>query len=91
VTPRDLDEAWSFFERPDLHKRSAVDAVSFVLMRRAKIRAAFPFDRHFATVGCRRARKGEQDYRGDGSRISNAVSPGSLVTVTHPPYWLTSA
>lgn len=30
-------------------------------------------------------------YRGEGSRISNAVLPGSLVTFTHPPYWLTSA
>ena len=31
------------------------------------------------------------DYRGEGSRISHMVSPGSLVTFTHPPYWLTRA
>jgi predicted nucleic acid-binding protein len=53
ATPRDLREAWAFFERRDLHKLSAVDAVSFVLMRRARIRSAFAFDHHFATVGFR--------------------------------------
>jgi predicted nucleic acid-binding protein len=53
VTPRDLGEAWAFFDRSDLHKLSAVDAVSFVLMRRAKIRAAFAFDHHFAAAGFR--------------------------------------
>lgn len=51
VLPRDLAEAWVFFERRDLHKLSAVDAVSFVLMRRAAIRSAFAFDHHFAAVG----------------------------------------
>jgi len=55
VTPRDLREAWVFFDRRDLHKLSAVDAVSFVLMRRARIRTAFAFDHHFATVGYRLA------------------------------------
>ncbi len=53
VSPRDLQEGWAYFERTDLHKLSAVDAVSFVLMRRAKIRYAFAFDHHFATVGFR--------------------------------------
>jgi predicted nucleic acid-binding protein len=53
VTPRDLANAWVFFDRTDLHKLSAVDAVSFVLMRRAKIRFAFAFDHHFATAGFR--------------------------------------
>ena len=53
VTPRDLAGAWVFFDRADLHKLSAVDAVSFVLMRRAKIRFAFAFDHHFATAGFR--------------------------------------
>jgi predicted nucleic acid-binding protein len=53
VTPRELRDAWAFFERRDLHKLSAVDAVSFVLMRRGHIRMAFAFDHHFATVGFR--------------------------------------
>lgn len=53
ATPRDLREAWAFFERSDLHKLSAVDAVSFVVMRRAHIRSAFAFDQHFATIGFR--------------------------------------
>jgi predicted nucleic acid-binding protein len=53
VTPRELREAWAFFERRNLHKLSAVDAVSFVLMRREHIRMAFAFDHHFATVGFR--------------------------------------
>jgi len=53
VSARDVGEAWAFFERRDLHKLSAVDAVSFVLMRHARIRTAFAFDHHFATVGFR--------------------------------------
>lgn len=50
-TPADLEKAWPYFQRRDLHKLSAVDATSFVLMRREKIRAAFAFDRHFAEAG----------------------------------------
>jgi predicted nucleic acid-binding protein len=48
---RDLTAAWSFFERRDLHKLSAVDATSFVIMKRERIRRAFTFDNHFAKVG----------------------------------------
>jgi len=48
---RDLAAAWTYFERRDLHKLSAVDATSFVLMGRHKIRRAFSFDHHFAKVG----------------------------------------
>jgi predicted nucleic acid-binding protein len=48
---RDLKAAWSFFDRRDLHKLSAVDATSFVIMKREKIRRAFTFDHHFAKVG----------------------------------------
>lgn len=51
VTPADLEEAWPFFQRRDLHKLSAVDATSFVLMTHEKIRTAFTFDHHFAAVG----------------------------------------
>ncbi len=47
----DLQNAWAYFARRDLHKLSAVDATSFVLMKREKIRIAFSFDHHFASVG----------------------------------------
>ena len=50
-TKSDLSGAWSFFERRDLHKLSAVDATSFVLMTRERIRRAFAFDHHFASAG----------------------------------------
>ncbi len=49
----EMDEAWSYFRRPDLHKLSAVDATSFVIMNRHRIRVAFSFDHHFAMVGFR--------------------------------------
>ena len=52
-TAKDLEEAWPYFERPELHKLSAVDAVSFVLMSQRRIRVAFAFDSHFATAGFR--------------------------------------
>ncbi|MDO8677434.1 MAG: PIN domain-containing protein [Acidobacteriota bacterium] len=52
-TVKDLGQAWSYFDRPDLHKLSAVDAVSFVLMTERRIRVAFAFDSHFATAGFR--------------------------------------
>ena len=48
-----MEEAWPYFGRRDLHKLSAVDATSFVLMTRRGIRHAFAFDHHFATVGFR--------------------------------------
>ena len=51
VTPADLEEAWPYFQRRDLHKLSAVDATSFVLMSHEKIRTAFTFDHHFAMAG----------------------------------------
>ena len=52
-TSPDLERAWTYFERPDLHKLSAVDALSFVLMAERRIRVAFAFDSHFATAGFR--------------------------------------
>lgn len=52
-TSKDLDRAWRYFERADLHKLSAVDAISFVLMTDRRVRAAFAFDTHFATAGFR--------------------------------------
>jgi predicted nucleic acid-binding protein len=51
--PADVHEAWNYFKRLELHKLSAVDATSFVLMERAGIRVAFAFDHHFASVGFR--------------------------------------
>jgi predicted nucleic acid-binding protein len=53
ATLKDLDAAWTYFDRPDLHKLSAVDALSFVLMTERRIRVAFAFDSHFAAVGFR--------------------------------------
>lgn len=50
---RDLELSWEYFRRKDLHKLSAVDATSFTIMRRAKIRLAFAFDHHFAAAGFR--------------------------------------
>ncbi len=52
-TSRDLEQAYRDFERPDFHKLSAVDALSFVLMVQRRIRVAFAFDGHFATAGFR--------------------------------------
>jgi predicted nucleic acid-binding protein len=50
---RDLDQSWEYFRRTDLHKLSSVDATSFVIMKRARIRLAYAFDHHFAVVGFR--------------------------------------
>lgn len=49
----DLDRSWEYFRRADLHKLSAVDATSFAIMKRARIRLAYTFDHHFAVVGFR--------------------------------------
>jgi uncharacterized protein len=50
---RDLDQSWNYFRRRDLHKLSAVDATSFAIMKRERIRLAYTFDYHFAVVGFR--------------------------------------
>ena len=50
---RDLEQSWEYFQRADLRKLSAVDATSFTIMKRAKIRVAFTFDHHFSAVGFR--------------------------------------
>lgn len=52
-TRDDLDASWAYFRRNDLHKLSAVDATSFTIMRRSRIRLAFAFDHHFAVAGFR--------------------------------------
>jgi uncharacterized protein len=48
---RDLEQSWGYFRRADLHKLSAVDATSFAIMKRARIRFAYTFDHHFAVAG----------------------------------------
>ena len=50
---RDLQESWDYFRRANLHKLSAVDATSFAIMKRTRIRLAYTFDHHFAVVGFR--------------------------------------
>jgi predicted nucleic acid-binding protein len=50
---RDLQQSWEYFRRSDLHKLSAVDATSFAIMKRSRIRLACTFDHHFAVVGFR--------------------------------------
>jgi uncharacterized protein len=49
----DLEQSWTYFQRADLHRLSAVDATSFAIMKRARIRIAYTFDHHFAAVGFR--------------------------------------
>ena len=50
---RDLERSWEYFRHPDLHKLSSVDATSFAIMKRTRIRLAYAFDHHFAVVGFR--------------------------------------
>ena len=50
---KDLEQSWQYFKRTDLHKLSAVDATSFVIMGRLGIRIAFTFDHHFSVAGFR--------------------------------------
>jgi predicted nucleic acid-binding protein len=47
---RDLEQSWEYFRRSDLHKLSAVDATSFAIMKRARIRLVYTFDHHFAVA-----------------------------------------
>jgi predicted nucleic acid-binding protein len=53
IASADLKEAWRFFDRKEFHKLSLVDATSFALMRRHRIRTAFAFDTHFSVAGFR--------------------------------------
>ena len=50
---RDLKQSWDYFRRADLHKLSAVDATSFAIMKRTRIRVAYTFDHHFVVAGFR--------------------------------------
>lgn len=51
----EMSAAMKFFQRRDLHKLSLVDATSFVIMRKHKLRVAFTFDTHFVSAGFRLA------------------------------------
>ena len=51
----ELESAWTYFGRRNLHKLSAVDATSFAIMNREGIRFALSFDHHFAAVGFKMA------------------------------------
>ena len=48
-----MEQSWEYFRRSNLYKLSAVDATSFVIMRRVRIRFAYTFDHHFAVAGFR--------------------------------------
>ena len=54
-SPIELGAAMKFLARRDLHKLSLVDATSFLLMKKHKLRVAFAFDVHFSTAGFRLA------------------------------------
>src|SRR5437868_1532256 len=47
---RDLEQCWNYFRRADLHKLSAVDATSFAIMKRARIRRTYTFDCSIITL-----------------------------------------
>jgi predicted nucleic acid-binding protein len=51
--PRDLEQWWVCLRPTDLYKLSAVDATSFAIMKRERIRLACAFDHHFAVVDFR--------------------------------------
>ncbi len=51
--PPDLAEAWRVLDRKAFRRLSLVDATSFVLMRKHRIRTAFAFDTHFSIAGFR--------------------------------------
>jgi predicted nucleic acid-binding protein len=54
-TASDVRAAVRHLARKELHKLGLVDALSFVLMHRHRIRCAFAFDTHFAVAGFRLA------------------------------------
>jgi uncharacterized protein len=47
----DLTKSWRWLELPGLVRLSVVDATSFVLMHRLKLKRAFAYDQHFAQAG----------------------------------------
>lgn len=53
ATAIDLSKAWEWLGRPQFNRLGLVDATSFVLMRKERIKWALAFDVHFATAGFR--------------------------------------
>jgi uncharacterized protein len=51
IDQRDEEEAWKWLRRHDEREYSFVDATSFVLMRRLRIREALAFDGDFSAAG----------------------------------------
>lgn len=51
ATSGDLEQAWRWLDRKEFTRLGLVDATSFAIMRREKIRLALAFDVHFATAG----------------------------------------
>jgi len=49
----DLANAWQWLRRREMHKLSIVDATSFEILRKNKIRQVLGFDTHFAQAGFR--------------------------------------
>ena len=49
----DLEDALPWLDRRDFHKLSLVDATSFVLLRKQRIKLVIAFDTHFAQAGFR--------------------------------------
>lgn len=47
------DDAWALFTQYDDQDFSLTDCLSFVTMRRLRLRDAFTFDHHFAVMGFR--------------------------------------
>ncbi|WP_346765850.1 PIN domain-containing protein [Thermococcus sp. MV5] len=51
-TEEDWEKAWKIFEQyEDQNGMDIIDCLSFVIMKRLKIREAFTFDRDFETYG----------------------------------------
>jgi|SRR5271165_784799 len=51
ASERDEEEAWKWLQRHDEREFSFVDATSFVLMRRLRMREALAFDNDFTAAG----------------------------------------
>lgn len=49
----EVNASWAYLHRKEFHKLSLVDATSFVLMRKHRIRIALAFDTHFTIAGFR--------------------------------------
>ncbi len=53
ISSIDFESAWPYLYRKEFHKLGLVDATSFVLMRKHKIKIALAFDIHFSIAGFR--------------------------------------